>query len=269
MNSLSTNRFGLRPSNVLRKLRAGEIVNCFKLNFADARAAELAALFGYDCLWTCLEHTANDWSAVEKQILAAKSHNTDIVVRVERGSYSDLIRPLELDATGIIVPHVMSLADAKEIVWRTRFHPLGRRPIDGGNADGAYANVALADYLRAANEQRMVILQIEDPEPLPELDAIAALPGFDMLLFGPADFSHAIGAPGQFDHPEVIAARKAVAAACKKHGKFAATVGSPATAAELIALGYQFINIGADVIGLNQYCRKQLEDFGAVVQAGK
>ncbi|MBS1809659.1 MAG: aldolase [Acidobacteria bacterium] len=265
MSNSTHPRFNLRPSNVLRKLRAGEIVNCFKLNFADARAAELAALFGFDCLWTCLEHTANDWSAVEKQILAAKTQNVDIVVRVERGSYSDLIRPLELDATGIIVPHVMSLADAKEVIWRTRFHPLGRRPIDGGNADGAYANVALADYLQQSNEQRMVILQIEDPEPLSDLDEIAALPGYDMLLFGPADFSHAIGVPGQMNHPEVAAARKAVAEACKKHGKFAATVGSPATAAELIALGYQFINIGADVLAMNQYCRKQLDDFAAVL----
>ncbi len=267
MSKAFQKNFAMRPSKVLAKLRAGEVVNCFKLNFADARAAELAALFGFDCLWTCLEHTANDWSDVEKQIYAAKSQDTDIVVRVERGSYSDLIRPLELDATGIIVPHVMNLADAKQVVWQTRFHPVGRRPLDSGNADGSYCNVALADYLRQANEQRFVILQIEDPEPLAELDEIAALPGYDMLLFGPGDFSHAVGAPGQMNHPEVVDARKRVAEACRKHGKFAATVGSPATAPELIAMGYQFINIGADVLGLNQYCRKLLEDFDAAINS--
>jgi 4-hydroxy-2-oxoheptanedioate aldolase len=67
------------------------------------------------------------------------------------------------------------------------------------------------------------------------------------------------------DHPEVVDARKRVAEACRKHGKFAATVGSPATAPELISMGYQFINIGADVLGLNQYCRKLLEDFDSAV----
>src|SRR5690606_41312418 len=58
-------------------------------------------------------------------------------------SYSDYIKPLELDVTGILVPHIMGVEDAKEVIRMTRFHPLGRRPIDGGNADGAYTGTPL------------------------------------------------------------------------------------------------------------------------------
>jgi len=87
--------FSMRKSRVLRKLRAGEIVNCFKLNFTDTRAFEIAAMHGFDVLWTGMEHIPNDWSTIEKQVLATKAYDVDLVCRVARGSYSDYIRPLQ------------------------------------------------------------------------------------------------------------------------------------------------------------------------------
>lgn len=244
----------MRPSRVLERLRAGEVATCFKQNLADARATEIAARAGFDCVWLDQEHVGNDLSAIEAGVWAAKAHGVDVMVRVPRGSYSDLVRPLELDAAGIMVPHVMSAADASEVVWRTRFHPVGRRPVDGGNADGGYGTIELADYLAQANQHRFVVVQIEDPEPLDELEGIAALPGIDMLFFGPGDFSQGIGAPGVWDHPDLREARRRVAEVATQHGKFAGTVGSPASAAELVELGYRFLSLGADVVGLAQYC---------------
>jgi 4-hydroxy-2-oxoheptanedioate aldolase len=250
----------MRPSRVLAKLRAGKVAVSFKLNLGDARAMEIAAMAGFDCLWPDMEHVPNDWSVIEKGIWAAKSQNVDVMVRVARGSYSDYVRPLEMDAAGIMVPHIMSLADAQAVVRMTRFHPIGRRPVDGGNADGAYCNLDFKEYLRQANEQRFVVLQIEDPEPMAELDAIAALPGYDMLFFGPGDFSHGIGAPGVWDHPQLLAARKRVAEAARAHGKFAGTVGAPGNLDELVDLGYRFVNLGADVVGLSRYCDSIMDD---------
>jgi len=255
------NKQQMRPSQVLAKLRAGQVANCFKMNLADARAVEIAAMAGFDSIWLDMEHVPNDWATIEKGIWAAKSQNVDVMVRVARGSYSDYIRPLEMDAAGIMVPHVMSQADAQAVARMTRFHPIGRRPVDGGNADGAYCGIEFLDYLKQANEQRFVVVQIEDPEPLAELDAIAAVPGIDMLFFGPADFSHGIGAPGQWNHPRLLDARKRVAEAAQANGKFAGTVASPANLDELIALGYRFLSVGADVVGLSQYCRSIAAEF--------
>lgn len=251
----------MRPSRVLAKLRAGEPAYCIKLNLADSRVAEIAALAGFDCVWTDMEHVPNDWSAIERIIMAVKMHNIDTIVRVPRGSYSDLIRPLEMDASGIMVPHIMSLADARTIVRNTKFYPLGLRPADGGNADGAYCNIAFTDYIRQANEQRFNILQIEDVEPLDELEEIIALPGVDMIFFGPGDFSQSIGAPGQMSHPRIAETRARIAELAVKHGKFAGTVGSVANSAELISMGYRFISVGADVIGLSQYFQQIVNDL--------
>ncbi len=245
----------MRPSRVIKRLRAGETALCFKLNLADARAVEIAAMAGFDCLWLDMEHVANDLSAIEQGVWAAKAHDADVMVRVPRGSYSDHVRPLELDAAGIMVPHVMSLADAAGVARMTRFHPIGRRPVDGGNADGAYCGIDFVEYIRQANQERFVAIQIEDPEPLAELDAIAALAGIDMLFFGPGDFSQGIGAPGQWDHPKLLEARRRVAQAAIDHGKFAGTVGSAGNFEELVGMGYRFISAGADVVGLSQYCR--------------
>lgn len=251
----------MRTSKVLEKLRKGEVVSCFKLNLGDSRVAEIASITGFDCIWTDIEHVPNDFSTIEKQILAAKAHDTDIMVRVSRGGYSDYIRPLEMDATGIMVPHIMSLEDAKRVVNMTRFHPTGRRPVDGGNADGGFCNMDFIEYLHHANQQRFLVVQIEDPEPLKEIDEIASLDGIDMLFFGPGDFSQGIGAPGRFDHPELLNARETVAKVAAKHGKFAGTVGSQANMEELVQMGYKFISVGADVVGLSNYCSEIVAQF--------
>lgn len=243
-----------RPSRVLDKLRRGEYVYCFKHNLESSRAVEISALNGFDCVWVCAEHISNDASLTERQVLAGKAHGIDVLVRVPRGGYSELIRPLELDAAGIMVPHVISAADAAAVVRNTRFHPLGRRPVDGGNADGLFCNLGVADYFAFANANRFVIVQIEDVEALDELDAIAAVPGIDMLFFGPGDFSHSLGAPGELDHPQVAAARQKVADAARRHGKFAGTVAAVESLDALHALGYQFLNIGSDVGALSAYC---------------
>lgn len=254
---------------MLTKLRAGDNVSCFKVNLKDAQVGEIASLTGFDCIWVDLEHIGQEWSTIAAHVWATKAHQVDLMVRVPRGSYSDYIKPLEMDATGILVPHIMSVEDAKQVINMTRFHPIGRRPIDGGNADGAYTAMDFGDYLQSANCERFIALQIEDPEPLDELDEIAQLEGFDMLFFGPGDFSQGIGAPGQWDHPLLIETRKRVAEVANKHGKFAATVGSPDNLHDLITMGYHFVSVGADVVGLKNYCQDIIRAFGKQGGRGK
>ena len=244
----------MRKSRVLRKIRNGETAFSFKLNLADARVAEIAAMTGFDCLWTDMEHTPMDYQAVENIVRAAKIYDVDVLTRVKRGSYSDLINPLEADSTAIMVPHLMSLAEAEKIVYYTKFHPIGRRPIDGGNADGKYCLVDGNEYMKEANEERFNVVQIEDPEPLAELDAICALEGIDMIFFGPADFSQGIGRPNAFADPELLRVKELVAKTARKYGKMAGTVGGVGNYKQLEGMGYNFINLGADVVGLSSYC---------------
>ena len=182
-------------------------------------------------------------------------------MRVEKGSYSDYVKPFEADATAIMVPHVGTAEEARHIVEMTRFRPLGRRPVDGGNPDGRYCQIPVLDYMAHSNAERLLILQIESPEALENVEAIAAVPGYEMLLFGPGDFSHLIGKPGQIDAPEVAAARKRVGQAARKHGKYAMAPGMIAPRTVLEAEGYSAFTLGADVIGLGHYFTAQIAAF--------
>lgn len=249
----------LRPSRILGQLRAGKFPSILKINLSDPRVIEIAGLSGADAVWLCTEHVPNDWVGLENQIRAARIHNIDTLVRVGRGSYSDYIRPLEADATGIIVPHVASADEARQVVAWTRFHPLGRRALDGGNADGQFCHVPMDAYLEHSNRERVIVLQIESPEALANVDEIAAVPGYDGLLFGPGDFSHLIGKAGQLDDPEVVAARQRVGAAAARHGKFAMTAGLIAPFPTLVEEGYRLIGIGADVVGIGNYVKERLK----------
>ena len=249
----------MRKSRVLRQMRSGKVAVSMKLNLADPRVAEMASMFGFDCLWIDLEHVPNSMTCVEDTVRAAKIYDVDVLTRVSRGSYSDLCRPLEADSTGVMIPHLMSLEDAKKVVYYTKFHPVGRRPIDGGNADGAYCLVNVEDYVRDANEERFNVVQIEDPEPLSELEEICKLPGIDMIFFGPGDFSQGVGSPCNINTTEVIEARRLVAKTARKYGKFAGTVLAGATFDELVEMGYTFINVGSDVLALSKYYQEKID----------
>ena len=252
-----------RKSRVLDKMRAGKKVISFKSNLSCPRVAEIAGISGFDAFWICQEHVPTDQNTMENIIRAGKIYDMDTIVRVAKGCYSDYIRPLEADAAGIMIPHLMSLEEAAEIVRTVRFHPTGLRPVDGGNADGLYCQFDFKEYIRFMNENRLVIVQIEDPEPLSELDKICQLDGIDMIFFGPGDFSQAIGHPAEFDHPEIGRVRKLVVETAHKYGKFAGTVSLPSLK-ECFLEGFDFVNGGADVTAIGNYCSGILENYRQV-----
>lgn len=257
--------FSPRKSKVLEKIRSGKKALSFKLNLSCPRVAEIAAMSGFDAIWICQEHVPTDHAVMCAQINAAKAYDCDTIVRVAKGSYSDYIRPLEADASGIMIPHLMSFEEAKEIVHTVRFQPLGLRPVDGGNADGMYGLLDFKEYIRFMNANRMVIVQIEDPEPLSELDKICQIDGIDMIFFGPGDFSHAIGHPAEFDHPEIHRVRKLIVETAHKYGKFAGTVSLPSLE-QCYEEGFDFVNCGADVLSIAARCTDIIKEKEAFLK---
>jgi 2-keto-3-deoxy-L-rhamnonate aldolase RhmA len=108
-------------------------------------------------------------------------------------------------------------------------------------------------YLRAANEHTLIITQIESTRALDAVDAIARVPGVDVLMLGPGDLSVIAGIPYQFDHPIITGAYRALSQAAKNAGKAWGTVsGSPEHTQMLMDLGATFICHGADIIMVKQ-----------------
>jgi len=225
------------------------------MNTLDPVIADMIGLIGFDCLWLCNEHTGIDWDRLGHLIRTAQVNDLDTMIRTDKGAYPDFIRPLEAGATSLMVPHCMSGAEARAIGQATRFQPLGRRALDSGNVDGHYCLIPLAEYLQKANENTFIVVQIEDPEALDQIDEIVAAPGVDVVFVGPADLSHGLGVPGQFQDRRVQKAIEDVADACRKHGKHWGLPVSPETAPKLMEMGARFLASGADVLGLGAYLR--------------
>jgi len=251
----------MRASRTLRDCREKGLATCIKLNIGDPRMVELAGLAGFSTVWFCNEHVPTDWSQIEHAVRAARIHDMDVIVRVSKGAYSDYIKPFECDAAGIMVPHVTSAREAREVVEMCRFHPLGKRALDGGNVDGGFCTIPVHEYLEQSNREKLIILQIESPEGVEAIDEIAAVEGFDFLLFGPGDYSHRIGKVGEIHAPEVEVARRCVEEAARRHGKRGFSVGAQGTPRELQERGYAIVNLGSDVNTLNVAFRDSLAQF--------
>jgi 4-hydroxy-2-oxoheptanedioate aldolase len=254
----------MRVSRVREKLAAGKPVLVTKMNTLDPMIADLIGLIGFDCLWLCNEHTGIDWDRMGHLVRTSSMNGMDTMIRVSKGSYSDYIRPLELGATGIMVPHCMSAEEARTIGQSTRFQPVGRRAIDGGNCDGLYCLLPVKEYLRLANENTFIVVQIEDPEALDHIDEIVAAPGVDVVFIGPGDLSHGLGDPGNIQHPRIEKAIHDVARACRQHGKHWGIPVTAETAPRFLDLGARFLASGADVLGLGTYFRDLRERFSSL-----
>ena len=251
----------MHESVVLKKLRNDEAVWCAKTNLTDPNVVEIFGHLGIHCVWLCMEHGPVDFETVHNQVRAAKAGGMDSMVRVAKGCYADFIRPFEMDATGIMVPHVMSGAEAREVVRMTRFHPMGRRPWDGGNSDGPFCMLEPADYIKWVSEQRFLVVQIEDKEAVECMEDIVSVDHIDVFFIGPGDLSHSYGVPGQFAHPLVKEAVDKLAALCKKYKRNWGMPCSPETAPELIAKGARFLAAGADVIAIIEDMRELRAGF--------
>jgi 4-hydroxy-2-oxoheptanedioate aldolase len=245
-----------RPGRMLEKLRSGQPAYMSKMNLRCPETVQVIASAGFDGVWICREHTPSTLAEIRQLVMACRAFGLDSIVRVPRGSYSDLVHPLEMDADAIMVPHVMDPDDARAVIRQTKFQPIGLRPVDGGNPDGDFCEIPPAEYAELANRNRMVILQIEDPSAVESVDEIAAIEGVDMLFYGPGDYSHALGIIGQMDDPRIDQARRKVAEACAKAGVFAGTVASLQNYKEYLDMGYQFMNLGADVRALVDYYKQ-------------
>ena len=253
----------MRQSIVKAKLAKNEPVLVTTLHLTDPSLYELVGLMGFDGIWMDLEHHAYSVETADCLMRASRAGRTDIVARPAKGEFMRMGRLLEAGASGILYPRCSGAQEATAVVRWAKFHPQGERGFDGGNGDMPYCTMDMKEYVRLANEETFVAVQIEDPRALQEAEAMAAVDGVDVLFLGPGDFSILSGVPGDFNHPKVQAAVDSVAQAAKNTGR---AWGMPAFsldhARQLVDLGGRFIAHGADIIMVKRALEAIQKDFG-------
>lgn len=245
-----TQKVGLpmRFSRIKAKLRQDQPAFITTCHFYDPSAFELASLMGFDGIWMDLEHHSTSDETAANLMRAARVGTADIVARPAKGEFMRMGRLLEAGAQAIMYPRCDTAEEAAEVVRWAKFGPEGERGIDGGNADNPYCAMPMAQYIRAANENTLLIVQLESPTALDNAAAIAAVPGIDLLMLGPGDYSVLAGVPFQFDHPLIEEAYRRVAAAANSAGKWWGTVTfNTEHAQKLLDLGARFLCRGSDL----------------------
>lgn len=205
----------MRKSKTLARIRNHQIVRaCVVGHYMPAYVCH-AARAGYDCLWVDLEHRA--MSTYEIQSLLAFSHlyDIDIMLRPPTLEKTGLYRYLEDGAAGLLIPHVSTAEKAEMLVNAVKFPPLGDRGIDNAGLDADFLIHDPDAYARWANHETFLCVQIETPEGVRNIDAIASVEGVDLVFVGPGDLGLRLRQSGEMTLDE---AWEIVATSCKKHG---------------------------------------------------
>lgn len=165
---------------------------------------EVLTLTDLDCVCLDAEHAPFDRLALDSCLLAARAGGTDVLVRVPSAAPEHVLNALDCGATGVVVPHVRSAREAEAVAKVSQYGPGGRGYAGSSRAAG-YTTLAMTRHREASAERTVVIVQIEDPEAVDEVEAIALVKGIDALFIGRVDLTVAYGAESQ-DDPRVVSA---------------------------------------------------------------
>lgn len=257
----------MRPSVVKAKLARNEPAFIVALHLTDPVVYELASQMGFDGLWMDLEHHAVSLETGANLMRAARVGRSDIIARPAKGEFARLSRLLESGAQGIMYPRCSDAAEAAEVVAWAKFAPLGRRGCDAANADSRYCELPIAEYVRAANDETFLVVQLEDRHAVEHAEEIIQVDGIDALMFGPGDFSLSEGFPGDFSQPAIREAAAHIASVAARHGKhWGMPVFSHEHGEQLLELGARLLFQGADIVMLRQAFQAALNGFGAFNQ---
>jgi 4-hydroxy-2-oxoheptanedioate aldolase len=206
----------MRKSKTLARIRNGESIRtCVLGHYMPAYIAH-AARAGYDCMWLDMEHRAQTIRELQSLLAHAHLYDIDVMVRPPTLEKTGLYRFLEDGACGLLIPHVSTAEKASMLVDAIKFPPLGDRGLDNAGLDSDFNIHDPDEYAAWANKETFLTVQIETPEGIHNADAIAAVPGVDMIFVGPGDLGLRLRQSKEMSLDE---AWEIVAGACKRHGK--------------------------------------------------
>ncbi len=226
---------------------------------------EVVSRCGFDWLWIDMEHAPLELDQVQSMLMA-KTSRCAAFVRIPGNDEIWIKRVLDLGADGIIVPQVRTQAEAVKAVVAAKYPPLGTRSVGLARAQGF--GMEFSNYVRDANSETTVILQIEHADGVQNIDTILRVEGIDAIIIGPYDLSGSYGKLGEVDDPQIVAAMKTVLDACKRHGVpigiFALT---PEKGKAYLKQGFQLLALGVDMHFLWTSAKASFESVVAAIYA--
>lgn len=246
-----------------QKLRAGKKTSGAWLHAASATTAEIMAQAGFDWLLIDMEHGPGDISTLVSQLQGMNGSGVVPIVRVPNNDAVYIKRVLDAGTLGILVPNVQTKQEAEAAYQACKYAPEGIRGIAGSTRAAAYGQDEQR-WLSTANARILVMIQIESPLAVANLDEILQVEGIDVIFIGPRDLATSMGYFNDPSQPAVQEAIATIEAKVAKTGKALATVtGSWANAQEKYAKGYQMLTLMSDAVTLAQMANETVKRFKA------
>ena len=251
------------PANAFKRaLREGRKQIGLWTSLCSAPVAEILAHSGYDWIMIDAEHAPNELATVLEQLRALKGGTATPIVRPAWNDPVLIKRYLDLGVQSLLVPWVQNAAEAARAVAATRYPPAGIRGVALIHRASGYGRIP--DYLKRADAEMCVLVQIETRDALGQLEAIAAVDGVDGLFIGPSDLAAAFGHLGNAAHPEVQAAMASVFAAAKAAGKPMGILAPvEADARRYLQMGATFVAVGSDLGVLRMATQALIDKYRA------
>lgn len=209
------------PENKVKTVlqNGGTSVGTFIFEFNTPGISRIVAEAGAEFVLFDMEHTGWSVETIRSLVAATPRDKVTPMVRVPATQYHFMARILDMGSLGIMMPMVESREQAELMSQSCKYPPVGRRGAAFTIAHDDYSGGDVSAKQSAANEQSLLIAQIETAAGLANVDAIAAVDGIDVLWIGQYDLSSSLGIPGQFDNPQFIDATERVIAAANANGK--------------------------------------------------
>jgi 2-keto-3-deoxy-L-rhamnonate aldolase RhmA len=241
-----------------KRVQQGDVLIGALLQMPLPEVAEIYVTAGYDWLFVDLEHSAMD-ARNALDVLTAVDNRIPCVVRVPWNDEASIKKVLDIGATGVIVPLVNNAQDARLAVGRCKYPPVGSRSV--GITRGQRFDLDFDRYMKEANDDIAVIVQIEHIEAVSNIDGILDTPGIDGVFVGPFDMSGSMNLPGQINHARVQEAIRNVISACERRDIARCIYAhTPQHARNYVEQGYRVIGLCTDYIMLARQAADYLKN---------
>ena len=225
---------------------------CLGVGLRQSRTVDIGKIMatsGYDWLFIDMEHNSMDIDIASQISVAAQDAGITPIVRVPDFAHHHATRVLDCGAMGVVFPHVENADIAKKLVSYCLYPPKGHRSMTGVLPQLDFKQQAIADVAQTINDNMLIVIMLESPEAIANVDSIAAVDGIDVILIGTNDLCMEMGIPGDYSNPKVKDAYSKVIEACKKYRKTPGMGGvyNEELMSEYINMGMKFILSGSDL----------------------
>jgi len=209
----------MTPNHVKQRLRAGQPAFGTLLHLADPLAAEMMASIGFEWLLVDTEHGPIDLATLAAMFATITRYPVAPLVRVHALAEENVKRVLDAGAWGVLAPNVRTAEEAERLVAACKYPPAGVRSLGAGRFPLSFRTDPQT-YFARANDEILVIVQIEHVEAVKNIDAILGVPGVDACYVGPNDWCASAGLAPSLEpaHREFEDAMQAVLAAARRRG---------------------------------------------------